>query len=147
MKRASLSVRLLAFLVDLFFLACVSALLFMSGMAGVLVSAGGGRSWADLSTALQAFACILFIFKAFLFLFYFTYLTAGGENTIGKALFGIKVVTRKDGSALSLPRALARAFGYWISAVPLLLGFWMAFLTGGRAAHDFIAGTMVVKEE
>ena len=37
------------------------------------------------------------LFKLFLFFFYFTYLTAGDERTIGKMLFGIKVVKRADG--------------------------------------------------
>ena len=47
------------------------------------------------------------LFKLFLFFFYFTYLTAGDERTIGKMLFGIKVVKRADGEPLSMCRAFA----------------------------------------
>jgi uncharacterized RDD family membrane protein YckC len=146
MKRASVVSRLLAFLIDLFFLGCVSALLFVAATAGALIGAGAGRPWGELLPAVQFLAPLIFLFKLFLFFFYFTYLTAGDERTIGKMLFGIKVVRRADGEPPGTVRALVRTAGYIVSAVPFLMGFWMALLTGGRAAHDLIAGTMVVKE-
>ncbi len=60
--------------------------------------------------------------------------------------FGSKV-TRKDGERLSWGRALARAFGYFFSAIPLFLGFlWSGLNRRKRAWHDFIAGTVVIRE-
>ncbi len=99
------------------------------------------------SSILRTFASIFFFFEIFLFLFYFTYLTARGENTFGKHVFKLRVVASADNAPLGLMRSLARALAYWLSALPLFLGFWMALLPGGRTLHDVIAGTTVIKEE
>lgn len=147
MKKASLTVRFLAFLVDICFLACVYSLLSIIGAAGLFLGAGFSRPWRELFPAVRFLVPMFLLFKVFLFFFYFTYLTANGEKTIGKTLFRLKVVTKKDGASLGLPRACLRALGYCISAFPLFLGFWMAFLTGKRAGHDLIAGTIVIKED
>ena len=145
MNRASVVSRFFALLIDLFFLGCVSALLIVAAAAGALIGSAG-RPWGEMLSTVQFLAPVIFLFKVFLFFFYFTYLTAGDERTIGKMLFGIKVVRRSDGAPPGTMRALVRTAGYIVSAVPFLMGFWMALLTGGRAGHDLIAGTMVVKE-
>jgi len=88
-----------------------------------------------------------FFFEIFLFLFYFTYLTSHGEQTPGKAALGLSVVGRGEGTPIGFFRSLGRAFAYGASALPLFVGFAMAFLPGGRTLHDVLAGTMVVKEE
>ena len=146
MKRASVVTRFFALLVDLCFLGCVSALLFTAGAAGALIGAGVARPWDDLLPAVRFLVPLILLFKVFLFFFYFTYLTARDENTIGKMLFGLKVVKRADGAPLGIVRALLRTAGYCISAVPFFLGFWMALFTAGRAGQDLIAGTMVIKD-
>ncbi|MGD0231414.1 MAG: RDD family protein [Syntrophorhabdales bacterium] len=148
MKRAPLTLRFLALSIDLVFLACVSVLLLASGLAGFAV--GGdirGTSSADLLSTLSLLASIFFFFEIFLFLFYFTYLAAWDGKTIGKGIFRLGVVQRRDGAPVGLARSLVRALAYVVSALPLFLGFYMAFLLRGRALHDIIAGTMVVKEE
>jgi uncharacterized RDD family membrane protein YckC len=148
MKRASLFARFLAILVDLSFLVSVSVLLFVSGLIGVVMGVGVSKtSFCDLLSAIRAFVSIFFFFEIFLFLFYFTYLTARGENTFGKRIFRLRVVRRRDNAPVGVTRSLARALAYWLSALPLFLGFCMAVVSGGRALHDVIAGTAVVKEE
>jgi uncharacterized RDD family membrane protein YckC len=148
MKRASLFARYLAILVDLSFLLCVSALLFASGLIGAMMGIGAGIAFStELFSTLRAFASVFFFFEIFLFLFYFTYLTACGENTFGKYIFGLRVVRRRDNAPLGVTRSLVRALAYWLSALPLFLGFLMALLPGGRALHDVIAGTTVIKVE
>ncbi len=64
--------------------------------------------------------------------------------TPGKALLGLKVV-RKNGAKLSFFRSLLRFFAYWISLIPLCLGFfWILWDRNRQGWHDKIAGTQVV---
>ncbi len=145
MRKAPLVARYLAFLIDIAFLVFVVALFVVAGLAGYL--AGVGRSAVSgLSEAALSFVLILVCFKAFLCLFYFTYLNAHGEGTLGKSLFGLKVVRRRDGENIGFARSFARSVCYVLSAYPLCTGFFLAFLLKGRALHDILTGTEVVKE-
>lgn len=146
MKRASLAARFFALVIDGAFLWCVSALLTAAVILGCLAGGDPMGSGNPLAAALKIF--LLFFFSNLLLsLFYFTSLTASGEKTLGKAVFGLKVVVREDGSDIGWGRAFWRACGYVFSAFPFLLGFFMAFLLRGRALHDVLAGTKVVREE
>jgi uncharacterized RDD family membrane protein YckC len=65
-------------------------------------------------------------------------------QTPGKAFMGLSIV-RMDGKRLTIGRALLRYFGYWVSAVPLALGFlWILGDDQRRGWHDKLAGTCVV---
>jgi len=82
----------------------------------------------------------------FLMLSYFTYFHGTWGQTIGKMIFGLRVVGTA-GQSLSYTRALMRALGYFLSALPLFLGFyWVALTTGKRSWHDAITDTMVIRE-
>jgi len=64
--------------------------------------------------------------------------------TPGKAVLGLKVV-RRNGEKVSFSRSLLRFFAYWISALPLFLGFmWVLWDPNRRGWHDKIAGTQVL---
>ena len=64
--------------------------------------------------------------------------------TPGKALMGLKVVT-KNGEKSSFFRSLLRFFCYWISAIPIFLGFlWILWDPKRQGWHDKIAGTQVI---
>lgn len=67
-------------------------------------------------------------------------------QTIGKWAAGIKIV-KKDGSDASIISILLRhLIGYPLSMLLLFTGFLLAAVTkNGRALHDFIAGTVVIK--
>lgn len=67
-------------------------------------------------------------------------------QTLGKWAAGIKIV-KKDGSHVSILNIILRhLIGYPISMLLLFSGFLLAAVTKeGRALHDFIAGTIVVK--
>ena len=67
-------------------------------------------------------------------------------RTVGKWLAGLRVV-RKDGARLSVARSLVRhVLGYMLTALTLGLGFLLAaFNARGRALHDIIAGTVVIR--
>jgi uncharacterized RDD family membrane protein YckC len=69
--------------------------------------------------------------------------TAG--RTLGKMLVGVRVVGAA-GEPIGYPRALARYLAWFLSALPLLLGFALAAARPDRRAlHDLIAGTRVVR--
>ncbi len=65
-------------------------------------------------------------------------------QTIGKKVFGVRAVT-VDNKPLGYGKAILRAVGYEISALPLFLGFlWVAWDKEKRGWHDKIAGTKVI---
>ena len=148
MKRAPFHARLLAFLIDVVFLLCVSLALFAAGFLGSVAGAyAAGAAGPDFLSSLSTLAALFFFFDIFIFLFYFSYLTSHGEQTLGKAAFRLKVVGRKEGTPIGLARSMGRTVAYWASTLPLLLGFIMAIPLRGLALHDALAGTMVVKED
>ena len=67
-------------------------------------------------------------------------------RTLGKWVAGLRI-ERKDGEALSVRRALLRHLvGYPLTILTLGLGFLVAaFDPQGRALHDWLAGTVVVR--
>jgi uncharacterized RDD family membrane protein YckC len=146
MKRASLTARFFAFVIDVAFLWCVSALLTSAAILGRLAGADPVSPAKPVAAALEILL-VFFLSNMLLSLFYFTCLTAHGETTLGKAAFGLKVVNHEDGTDIGWGRAFGRACAYALSAFPFLLGFFMAFLLRGRAVHDVLAGTRVVREE
>lgn len=75
---------------------------------------------------------------------YFTFFWSLVGFTPGKAILGLRVL-KQDGERISFWRALVRLFGYWISALPIFLGFlWVLWDPKRRAWHDKIAGTQVL---
>jgi len=64
--------------------------------------------------------------------------------TPGKFLLGLKVV-RQDGRKMGLGRSIVRFIGYWVSAIPLFLGFiWIIIDSRREGWHDKLAGTHVI---
>lgn len=69
------------------------------------------------------------------------------QATIGKRAMRIKV-TNMQGEAISFGQATGRYFAKIISAIILLIGYFMAaFTEKNQALHDMIAGTLVVEDE
>ena len=65
-------------------------------------------------------------------------------QTPGKLLMGLRIA-RINGQPLTIRRALLRYVGYWLSAIPLGLGFlWVLADDRRQAWHDKLAGTYVV---
>lgn len=80
------------------------------------------------------------------FILYETVFTCGGRSTLGKLLVGVRVVDKNTGEPLGFFRALVRALGYYVSAVPLMCGFLLAFIDSDRRAlQDMLAGSVVVQ--
>jgi uncharacterized RDD family membrane protein YckC len=77
-------------------------------------------------------------------LFYYVLMTARGA-TIGKKVFGLKVV-KADGTPPGFGRALLRqTIGYFVSSFFWLGFIWIAFDPQRQGWHDKIAGTYVVR--
>ena len=75
---------------------------------------------------------------------YFTFFHWATGQTLGKMLFGLKVV-RKDGRSVGLGRSFVRWFCYNLSALPLMLGYLIALVDKqNQTLHDKIAGTYVI---
>lgn len=112
---------------------------------------------ASFGRRLAAFAIDLLLLQVIIgslrahegwFFFYALYFlglwTLRGE-TIGKMILGLKIL-KEDGSRLTFMTALVRYIGYYLSSLPLLLGFlWAAWDEKRQTWHDKIAGTCVVK--
>lgn len=72
----------------------------------------------------------------------FFWMIAG--QTPGKRLLGLRVV-RTNGQRLTVGGAIRRALGYWISSLPLFLGFiWILFDGHRQGWHDKFADTYVI---
>ena len=65
--------------------------------------------------------------------------------TPGKMMMGMSVVDATTGATPSMPRLIMRYFGYLVSALPCLLGFfWVGWDKRKQGFHDMIANTVVV---
>ena len=68
------------------------------------------------------------------------------QGTPGKKIMGI-IVTDTDGDRISFGMATGRFLGKGISASILGIGYLIAFFTPKKQAlHDFIAGTIVIRQ-
>ena len=65
--------------------------------------------------------------------------------TPGKMAFSAKIVDAKTGKKPRARQFLLRFLGYYLSALPLGLGFlWIAFNPKKQGWHDKLAGTTVI---
>jgi uncharacterized RDD family membrane protein YckC len=79
-----------------------------------------------------------------LFIGYPVFFWVYAGQTLGKALMGLRVATL-DGAPITVRRALIRATGYWLSALPLFLGFfWITIDDERQGWHDLLASTCVI---
>lgn len=131
---ASYGNRIVAYILDWLLL---SMILFL--VIGGLALFIGNRS--------EDFVAIMTMLCAFTLLFgYFGYFwTQQGGQTLGQKLMKIRVI-RRDGQPLSLGRAIARVFGYWVNGFVFSLGWlWPLWDEQKQGWHDKIADTVVVR--
>jgi uncharacterized RDD family membrane protein YckC len=138
--------RSVAFIIDLVILsvaqlvgvALIQTLLTFFGLTGLV---------ASIKTILESSAFQLgsgATLITLLVIGYYTFFWTLVGFTPGKAILGLKVV-RSNGEKLSFGRSLVRFFSYWISAIPLFLGFfWVLWDSKRQCWHDKIAGSQVV---
>ena len=135
--RAPFALRCGAILVDYIILAVILA-------SSTLISRllGGGARTAGTSS--ETIAVFLVLVVAVMNLGVLAGLTG---LTIGKWATGLRIC-RADGRDMGMGRAFLRHFvGYPVSFLLLGVGFLIAaFTPGNRALHDWIAGTVVVRD-
>ncbi|MCG9681274.1 RDD family protein [Vibrio sp. Isolate23] len=67
--------------------------------------------------------------------------------TPGKMALKLEVLDEETGHRLTLSKSLLRYLAYYVSAIPLCLGFiWIAFHGKKQGWHDLIAKTVVVRK-
>ncbi|MCV6614210.1 MAG: RDD family protein [Cellvibrionaceae bacterium] len=124
-------VRFITFVVDsLVLLAVIVPLLLMIYGGNFIMTAQGWLYWF-----------INYIFPALAILTFWLTKSA----TPGKMLFKAVIVDANSHAKLTLPQSLIRYLGYYVSAIPLLLGLiWVAFDQRKQGWHDKLAGTVVI---
>ncbi len=70
------------------------------------------------------------------------------QATPGKMVVGARIVDARTGGKPSTGQLLGRYAGYYLSIIPLCLGFlWVAFDPRKQGWHDKLAGTVVVRKK
>jgi uncharacterized RDD family membrane protein YckC len=142
--------RLFAFMLDNVIIYLLAFTVFIIGMFALGASSGlhGIRPGGGHMLATILRIAILFnILYMFMCMAYFTYFIGICGKTPGKMAFGLKVV-RLTGEPLTFGAAFLRWIGYFLSSLPLNLGFiWIAFDEKKQGFHDKLAGTVVILEE
>ncbi len=135
--RGPFSLRCGAILID--YIILVAILAFSTLVSRLL--GGGARS---AGTSSETVGLLLAIIVAVMDLAILPGLTG---FTVGKWATGLRI-RRSDGREMGIGRAFLRHFvGYPVSFLTLGIGFLIAaFTPSGRGLHDFIAGTIVVRE-
>jgi uncharacterized RDD family membrane protein YckC len=124
--------RLLAQILDLFWLLPLSVLL---ALVGDFVNDGeistGGELMANLIGAL-----VILLFWA------------ERQGTPGKLVLGLRIVDAETGGTPTIRRLVLRYVGYLVSALPLGLGYlWVIWDPRRQGWHDKMAGTLVIRED
>lgn len=69
------------------------------------------------------------------------------QATLGKMAIDSKIVDSETGEPVSTARLIGRYFAYFISAIPMGLGFlWIAFDNKKQGWHDKLSGTVVIRQ-
>ena len=144
--RGGFWLRFMAFAVDHLILLLIFVIFVVCGLLAVELAPGRSPEIAYrnlLHLFLPAFVPLGFI----LALTYFSFFHGAWGQTIGKMIFGLRVV-QVNGQPLTFSQALARTIAYALSAGPIFLGFfWVGFTSSKRSWHDRVTGTMVVQEQ
>ncbi|MGI9533536.1 MAG: RDD family protein [Thermodesulfobacteriota bacterium] len=137
---ASFTSRFFAFLIDIILIILISFVTLIFG----LFAAGYDpiKGMINLSFILLP----VYIILTLLATTYLLFLHAYSGKTVGKVIFGIRVV-REDGSSINLSDSFIRWIGYYISALPLFYGYFSAiFDLNYQTWHDKISKSYVIKD-
>ena len=144
-RRGGFWLRSMALATDSVILLLLVAIFVVLGFLSLSMGAAGERE-IPLLHQVRIVLPITLPLGFFLMLSYFTFFHGTWGQTIGKMIFGLRVVGTA-GQPLSYSRAFMRALGYFLSAFPFFLGFfWVALTPSKRAWHDALTNTMVIRE-
>jgi uncharacterized RDD family membrane protein YckC len=104
-----------------------------------------GLVWGGDIAESEVFKVTITVFMLTLTSVYYVVLHAALGQTVGKMATRIGVV-RMDGGPVPVGAAMVRYAGYWVSALPLLIGYLMVGVRQDkRALHDLMARTRVIR--
>ncbi|WP_277585525.1 RDD family protein [Psychrobacillus antarcticus] len=135
-KAAGFWIRFWAYIVDILVLASVGMLLIKPIFRLFSLELNNPEWYAPFT-----------IITAVIFYAYFVLMTKLCNQTVGKMIFGIRVIS-KDGGNLKWGTVIFREWiGRLISIIPLSIPYLVvAFTPKKQGVHDFIADTLVVHE-
>ena len=120
----------------------IDTLLLVLITAPILTAVYGSAYWTGeqaVSGALDVF--LNYIFPAVAVIIFWIYKSA----TPGKIALKLKIVDAKTGGKPTAGQLIGRYLGYYLSAIPFLLGIiWVAFDKKKQGWHDKLAGTLVI---
>ena len=134
--------RFVAFIIDLILLYVVQfIILAISGISSSMINPNYFENGVPMSLIMTYFALIVINIG------YYVYLESSERQaTFGKQAMGI-VVTDMNGNRITLLNAIGRYFSKILSALILMIGYFMQpFTEKKQALHDMIAGTLVYKK-
>ena len=148
-KLAPLSKRFIAIVIDGFIVGIFSfAVLFAAGPFAALSEAMAGTDLDAINAAISQFQSDALPVNLLVSAVYNVVLmTLFNGQTLGKMVFGMRVV-KKNGRRISVLDALLRnVLGYMVSQMFFMLGYiWAVADRENQAWHDKMAGTVVVVE-
>ena len=145
LRRAEPWRRVLAWAIDLVPLALIAGAIVRPVLGGVSLPAGGVDGLLDLVARERALLVPLAAFLALLALVYGALSHTLMGATLGKWVAGLRVVGR-DGRRPRWKRSAIRSVLSAVSLAALGMGCLLALFTrSGRALHDLVAGTYVVR--
>jgi uncharacterized RDD family membrane protein YckC len=116
------------------------------GLVQLSFGFAGARLWGRTVEESPLFQVLVVAFTVIFTGLYTTLLHALTGQTLGKLVFGVRVVG-VGGDPLGVGPALLRYLAYYASLLPLATGFLMAALrTDKRALHDLVAGSRAVRQ-
>jgi len=138
-------IRVCAYLVDSVFLWMILWLLATVAIIGYTTGASGTVSAEQLAPGYWAQWAPMAGLDVFIKLVYYTLFLGKSGQTLGKKLFGLRVI-RTDGGPVTYGQALLRTIGYYLNMLTLQIGFlWVAVDSRKQGLHDKIAGTLEIR--
>ena len=110
-----------------------------------VVTAIYGKSYWSGESLIQGFwdGMFSYILPAVAVIVFWVYKSA----TPGKMMTRLTIVDAKTGGKPSTGQFIGRYLAYYLSAIPLCLGFiWVAFDKRKQGWHDKLAGTVVIRD-
>jgi uncharacterized RDD family membrane protein YckC len=140
--------RLVAYIIDSLIIGFGFVVFFII-LSAVLVGAAGSNGFDRPSPGSAAAAGLFGLLTLILIVVafaYFPFFWARSGQTPGMRPFGLYIVRDNDGGRISAGQAILRLIGYWVSAIPLYLGFiWIFIDKRRRGWHDLISGTVMIE--
>ena len=138
--------RALAIIIDIALLAFMHQIIFIL-QGNMAFQALSIDTLASFKVIIPVFFVVFLLSFILLSMFYFIIFHALLGQTIGKMIFGIKVVSESN-SPITIGTAFLRWAGYFLSILPFAAGFlWSVVERDHCAWHDKLALTRVVAVE